>query len=124
MFVLWVLAYIELLIFGHYLRRNAFATLYHRVRQCRVRRRTLLPYSTQQICRAVDVAGIWYPKPVLCLQRSAAAACLLRQCGIMANMIIGVQPVPFRAHAWVEVEGQVVNDRPYVRDMYMILDRC
>jgi hypothetical protein len=32
--------------------------------------------------------------------------------------------MPFKAHAWVEVGGHIVNDKPYTREMYAILDRC
>ena len=58
------------------------------------------------------------------VQRSAATACLLRQYGVRAEMVIGAQQVPFRAHAWVEAEGQVVNDKSYTPEMYDVLDRC
>jgi hypothetical protein len=37
--------------------------------------------------------------------------------------VIGIQQIPFNAHAWVEVEGQVVNDRPYMQKMYAVLER-
>jgi hypothetical protein len=39
-------------------------------------------------------------------------------------MIIGAQSMPFRAHAWVEVSGRVVSDKPYTPEMYAVLDRC
>jgi hypothetical protein len=39
-------------------------------------------------------------------------------------MMIGVQQMPFRAHAWVEVDGLVVGDKPYMREMYLVLDQC
>ena len=80
--------------------------------------------GVERICAAVDMACIWYPKEVLCLQRSAATACLLKRYGIPAQMVIGAQQMPFRAHAWVEVDGRVVNDKPYTPEMYAVLDRC
>jgi hypothetical protein len=39
-------------------------------------------------------------------------------------MMIGAQQTPFKAHAWVEVGGRVVNDKPYTSEMYAVLDRC
>jgi hypothetical protein len=39
-------------------------------------------------------------------------------------MVIGAQQLPFKAHAWVEVDGHVVNDKPYVPEMYAVLERC
>ena len=80
--------------------------------------------SAEEICRAVDLACIFYPKRVFCLQRSAAATILLRHSGIRAEMVLGAQLQPFRFHAWVELEGVVLNDRPYVRDIYQTLERC
>jgi len=38
-------------------------------------------------------------------------------------MVIGAQSLPFEAHAWVEVDGRVINDRPYVGQIYAELDR-
>jgi len=39
-------------------------------------------------------------------------------------MAIGAQMLPFRSHAWCEVDGTVANDKPYVRDIYEVLERC
>ena len=114
----------KLICFDFYLVRGNFSALHERVRSYPLGRSTELPDVTQRICAAVDIACIWYWKEVLCLQRSAATACLLKQCGVPAQMMIGAQQMPFRAHAWVEVNGRVVNDKPYVREMYAVLDRC
>ena len=72
----------------------------------------------------MDLALIWYWKKVLCLQRSAAATCLLRRYGVQAHLVMGAQQMPFRAHAWVEVDGRVVNDKPYTPEMFAVIDRC
>lgn len=74
-----------------------------------------------QVSRAVERASVWYPKKALCLQRSAVTACLLRQHGIQAHMVVGVRAMPFLAHAWVEVQGRVVNDFPRVKTFYQSL---
>jgi hypothetical protein len=74
-----------------------------------------------RVCGAVDRATVWYPKKALCLQRSAVTTCLLRSHGIPARMILGVRPMPFMAHAWVEVDGRVVNDLPRVKSFYASL---
>jgi hypothetical protein len=65
----------------------------------------LAPLSddVDQVCHAINQACLWYPKCVLCLQRSAVTTCLLRNCGVPAQMTIGAQRFPFRAHAWTEV---------------------
>jgi hypothetical protein len=76
------------------------------------------------ICHAVDLACVFYLKPVLCLQRSAAAIILLRRHGWHAEMVIGAQLLPFQSHAWVEIRGNVVNDKPYINQIFQVLDRC
>ena len=76
------------------------------------------------ICRAVDLACVFYPKQIFCLQRSAVTVILLRRYKIQAEMVIGAQLLPFKSHAWVEVDGIVVNDKPYMREIYAVLERC
>ena len=78
----------------------------------------------EELCRAIDLACAFYFKQVLCLQRSAATVLLLRRHGHPAEMVIGAQVLPFKSHAWVESDGVVVNDRPYVGDIYKPLERC
>jgi hypothetical protein len=116
-------AYRKLIYFDFYLARGNFAALYERVRKYPLGR-PVPEVDTQQICAAVDMACIWYWKEALCLQRSSATACLLKQYGVHAQMVIGAQQMPFKAHAWVEVDGRVVNDKPYTPEMYAVLDRC
>lgn len=82
------------------------------------------PYTTDVVCQAVDLACLFYLKRVFCLQRSAAATLLLRRYGHPAEMVIGAELVPFRSHAWVEVDGEIVNDKPYMLDIYRVLERC
>jgi hypothetical protein len=117
-------AYIRLVLFDVYLARNDFAGLYAKVRDFPVSGNSFRAEGTETICAAVDLACIWYWKEALCLQRSAATVCLLRRRGIPAQLVIGTQKLPFKAHAWVEVDGCVVNDKPYTPEMYLVLDRC
>jgi hypothetical protein len=80
--------------------------------------------GVEAICHAVDLACALYVKPVMCLQRSAATALLLKRFGWKAELVIGAQIMPFKTHAWTEVGGRVVNDRPSVVHLYTVLDRC
>jgi hypothetical protein len=50
--------------------------------------------------------------PQDCLPRSLALFGFLRQLGLGAEHVIGVQLFPFLAHAWVEYRGHVVHDDP------------
>lgn len=117
-------AYLLLIYFDLYLAQSNFEALYERVRRFPVSKATFSENAIERICSAMDMASIWYWKEALCLQRSAATACLLRRHGVPAELVIGAQQLPFKAHAWVEVDGHVVNDKPYMHEMYAVLDRC
>jgi hypothetical protein len=121
---LTVRAYLELIRFDLHLMRRNFKALYNQVRNHPLEKSSPRVGTAERICAAVDGASIWYWKEVLCLQRAAATVCLLRKHGIPAQMVIGAQQLPFKAHAWVEVEGRVVNDKLYTPSLYAVLDRC
>lgn len=121
---LFLKAFWNLMFFDWYVGRSDFAGLYAKVRNCPIDTRTPPTDAVERVCSAVNMACIWYWKEVLCLQRSAATACLLRRHGVAAQMVIGAQQLPFKAHAWVEIGGRVVNDKPYTPEMYVVLDRC
>ena len=123
-FSLFLGAYSKLVRFERYLSRRDFAGLYDAVRTAPCMQKSADTTAMDRICHTVDLACIWYWKEVLCLQRSAATTCLLRNVGIPARMILGVQQTPFRAHSWVEAGGQVINDRHFIRDLYKVIDIC
>jgi hypothetical protein len=124
MTLLFIKAYLQLLRFEAHLSRGDFYRIYDKVRGCPIAKQSSLPDATKRICAAMDMACIWYWKEALCLQRSAATTCLLKAYGVPAQMVIGAQQLPFRSHAWVEVDGCVVNDKSYVSEVYAVLDRC
>jgi hypothetical protein len=79
-------------------------------------------YDSDRLCHTMDLACAFYPKRVLCLQRSAATLLLLRHHRWNAQLVIGAQTLPFKSHAWVELNGSVVSDRPYMRQMYQVIE--
>jgi len=121
---LFLQAFFQFLRFEYFIGRPDFAALYQGVRDCHLASKSPDPNTIVRICRAIDLACVWYPKQVLCLQRSAATTCLLRRHGIAASLVIGARQLPFKAHAWVEADGVVVNDKPYMSEIYQALDRC
>lgn len=116
--------YFELLGQEISLARRDFSFIHRSVRNCPVSPRSNRHATQADILRAADVAAVLYFKEVKCLQRSAAAARMLRKHGFPAELVIGVQHIPFHAHAWVEIGGTVVNDKPYVSQMYVVIERC
>jgi hypothetical protein len=85
--------------------RMGFARTHALVARFSVAKRRPTEQSTPGICSAVAEACVWYVKKVHCLQR------------------IGCRPVPVQSHAWVEVNGQVVNDRPQYQKFFQVLER-
>ena len=118
-------SFLLLLYFEVVMRFRTFKALHKEIREHQVRSSsTLNAISGEQLCRAVDIACVFYFKQVLCLQRSAATTVLLRRHGRSAEMVIGAQSVPQAFHAWVEIDHAVINDKPYMLDIYQVLERC
>jgi hypothetical protein len=67
---------------------------------------------------ALDHAQVYYPKKEMCLQRSAALTLLLRDKGHSAQMVVGTQPYPTKAHAWVELDNQVIGESVKIKSVY------
>jgi Transglutaminase-like superfamily len=101
-----------------------FQTIYAMVRGWKVNGKTDGPAIIDKVCTAVNYACVWYPKQALCLQRSFVTTYLLRKHGIRAQMVLGAQPLPFKAHAWVDVDGRAINERSNVQATYAVWDRC
>lgn len=98
-----------------------FQRIHLQVTRQRVAPRTSLPGLESVICDAVSLAACFYWRPVLCLQRSVATTLLLRKHGIHGILVIGYRPSPFFSHAWVEVDGRVVNDSPGYKERLQVL---
>lgn len=117
-------AYIKLVGYDLFMARNDFASLHRRVKGLPLRQVTPKPQVPEEISHALNIACCFYPKPALCLQRSSVLIAMLRQRGVPAHMIIGAQKLPFKAHAWVEVEGLILDDRLAAREAFLILEVC
>lgn len=101
-----------------------FLTIYSKVKGWKTNSKTGGSGVVDRVCRAVNYACIWYPKQALCLQRSFVTTYLLRKHGIAAQMVLGAQKLPFKAHAWVEVDGLAINERSNVQATYAVWDKC
>jgi hypothetical protein len=117
-------AYIELIAHDLFMFRHNFESLHQRIRNFPVRHVGSNTSTREDVTLALNVACCFYPKRVLCLQRSAVFVRMLRAKGITASMVIGAQKVPFMAHAWVEVGGDIINDRQASRERFLVLEVC
>ena len=102
---------------------TGFSRAHERVRRTSVRLRRANAPSTDLIVWAVDEACVWYVKRAACLQRSAVATRLLRRHGVAASLVVGYRAIPFESHAWVEVDGCIVNDLPQYKKYFIELER-
>ena len=117
-------ALVGLLLYDLFLFGRNFRRMRRFVMNWKIVQRRAAPDVVDQVCKAVNYAGVWYPKRVLCLQRSAVTTCLLRSQGIPAQMVTGAQKAPFKAHAWTEVNGRAINERRDVQAIYGVWERC
>lgn len=112
------LIYIDLL-----MRLTRFRRVYDTVRGTNTNHRRADAQAVRQTCRAMNKATRAYIKHAWCLQRSAACVCLLRRQGVPAELVLGVRTFPFAAHAWVELDGRVLNDSLDYVEGFLVLDR-
>lgn len=76
-------------------------------------RRSLKVINAQEyhmLTTALNRACFYYPVKTKCLEWAATLALLALKRGWQCNFVIGVQNMPFMAHAWVEANGMVVAD--------------
>lgn len=66
--------------------------------------------SPNSVVNALKVACKYYPTQVLCLQQSAVLALSLRDLGHNAELVLGTMKYPFKAHAWVEIDGELIGE--------------
>jgi hypothetical protein len=80
--------------------------------------------ETQRLGTAVERACAYYARAVTCLPRAISIVVFLRLAGIPAQLVIGVKRMPFAAHSWVEVDGEVVSDHPWRAGQYRAISRA
>lgn len=80
--------------------------------------------TAQETWRLVQWAVSYGPYAGNCLSRSLTLWWLLRRQGLDSDLRIGVSKLAgrFQAHAWIEYQGIVVNDRPDVRERYGVFE--
>jgi hypothetical protein len=124
MSLLFLKAWLAFLAFDLFGFDRNFPHLHKTVAAWPVANRTALPGTVERVCQAINHTCVWYPKRAWCLKRAAITTCLLRSSGIPAQFVLGSQHIPFRAHAWVEVDNRPINERTDVHRTYLVCDRC
>ena len=75
--------------------------------------------------RMVSLAARYGPYRATCLKQSLVTLWLLRRQGIICHVRIGVrrESNPFEAHAWVEYQGEALNEGPDLHERFVPFDR-
>lgn len=122
-----LIAFVGLFAFDLLLRFRGFEALIKKVENWPTTKPHKTDVNTAETCRhvcaMVNRAQVYYPKKAMCLQHSAVVTCLLRREGVPAEMVLAAQEFPPKGHAWVEVDGSVVNDFRQVKIRYRELRR-
>ncbi|HUI57389.1 MAG TPA: lasso peptide biosynthesis B2 protein [Bryobacteraceae bacterium] len=113
----------ELLRYDIVLRTGGFRRIHRSLRKVKLERPDNGNRLETRILTAMRWALSLYWRPALCLQRSVATARMYRRHGIGAEVVIGCRPEPFLSHAWVEINGRVVNDSPVYQQRLQVLER-
>ena len=75
----------------------------------------------RETLRKVIVATAFYPGRSKCLEQTLASYMLLRRRGARVQIRFGVQPYPFYAHAWLELDGQPLTEKPELVSRFALL---
>jgi Transglutaminase-like superfamily len=79
----------------------------------------------QTTLHAVLQATRWYYRSRLdCLPKALTLYTLLRDQAIAADLCLGVKRFPFAGHAWVEVNGLVIDNKPKQVRRYTLIARA
>jgi len=109
--------------FGALMRFSWLPNIYDTVGRISIRKRAARFENTVRTRHSVDQAALVFNKQTWCLQLSATYVCMLRRQGVPAELVIGVRTYPFQAHAWVELDGYILNDRLDYVSQFLVLDR-
>lgn len=99
------------------LRTAGFARTLRLLRRCAREERLANDYPfecAEAVAQRVAKVASFYPGRARCLQQSLTVYHLLRRMGMHAEFRLGVQPVNFAAHAWVEYHGEPVLESELV----------
>lgn len=106
---------------------RTFASLQNRAKHQtkKTQTRPELQESLQNTCRMVRAALRYSPSQFTCLEESLTLWYLLRKQGIAACLRIGVrkEKEKFEAHAWVEHEGEALNQDEAMHQHYAAFEK-
>ncbi|KVD27077.1 hypothetical protein WI84_29360 [Burkholderia ubonensis] len=73
------------------------------------------------LIRSLNAACMLYTKKTKCLEWGTVLVLLGFRYGHDLRLVVGVQSRPFYAHAWAELDGEVVGDERTLRDQLAVI---
>lgn len=113
--MLFIQTYMFLLIVRMGLLLFGFGKVYRFIAGVKPRNREILRNADERInkvCYTVKAASRYQFVQSQCLEQSFVLYYLLKREGVNVNLCIGVSKWPFASHAWVEIQGEIINTPP------------
>ena len=80
--------------------------------------------SPQRLSYLIAAANTRWSLDRTCLSRSLLLWWWLQNRNIESEILMGFKKVGVRdGHAWVEINGEVINDKPNMRELYAVLEQ-
>lgn len=124
----FLVIYLSLIFFDIQLKHRGFQNIFPQyVSKYKIIRQINTEINNEKVFRflkLINSACLYYPSKAQCLHRSFLAFRFLRQkFAIPVELVIGVKKFPFSAHAWLELNGEVVLDSIEVKSYFMTILR-
>lgn len=87
----------------------------------KTRNKTISVVKSLILASSLEKACLLYPKKTKCLIFAATLFSLHCEQKLNCDFAIGVQNLPFYAHAWIEVDGAVINDNPELQKKLAVI---
>ncbi|AOK31580.1 MULTISPECIES: lasso peptide biosynthesis B2 protein [Burkholderia] len=91
------------------------------IERARQARRPRAALRVDVLIRSLNAACMLYPKKTKCLEWATTLVLLGFRYGHDLRLVVGVQNHPFYAHAWAELDREVVGDEPTLRDQLAVI---
>ena len=89
--------------------RLLFRIAHRNAREVRGHRHALRSAELTLLVERISIAATFVPCRAACLEQSLVLFYWVNRQGKRALLRVGMQPLPFSAHAWVEINGRPVN---------------
>lgn len=109
-------AYLLLFKVNWQLKRSGIKGILNQINTLPVALNRYVPHSNEihRLENALNIASWLYPQKIVCLPWAATFTLLARKKEWNCKLVIGVRELPFYAHAWAELDGNIIKDDPII----------